>query len=107
MAELTQQRCLNHTEREAVARCPACVQFFCRECITEHEGIVICATCLRRQSAPTTERRTNWNRLGRLGLAAAGVLAAWLWFFSAGQILLSLPSDFHEGTLWKMKLPEQ
>jgi hypothetical protein len=44
MQDITQQRCLNHMLREAVARCPECSRFFCRECITEHEDKVLCAS---------------------------------------------------------------
>ncbi|KAF0178356.1 MAG: rhomboid family protein [Limisphaerales bacterium] len=107
MADLTQHRCLNHTAREAVARCPSCTQFFCRECITEHDGVIICAGCLRKQAAAPAARRAKWNLIGRAGLAALGFLACWLWFYAAGQILLALPSDFHEGTMWKVKVPDE
>lgn len=107
MADLTHHRCLNHEVREAVARCPACVQFFCRECITEHDGVLRCASCLRKQAAAPVARRTDWARLGRAGVAALGFLACWLWFYAAGQILLALPSDFHEGTMWKLKATDE
>src|SRR5580658_7631208 len=33
---LLDQRCFNHDLREAVAQCPSCKRFFCRECVTEH-----------------------------------------------------------------------
>ncbi|MBT8374528.1 MAG: rhomboid family protein, partial [Deltaproteobacteria bacterium] len=35
MKDLALQRCNNHGQREAVARCPKCRRYFCRECITE------------------------------------------------------------------------
>ncbi len=31
----------------------------------------------------------------------AGLATAWLVFYLAGHLLLSLPDSFHEGTLWK------
>ncbi len=102
MADLAHHRCLNHEVREAVARCPACAQFFCRECITEHDGVIRCASCLRQQTAAPAARRANWTLLGRASLAALGFLACWLWFYAAGQILLAPPSAFHEGTMWKL-----
>jgi hypothetical protein len=46
MTAVAHQRCLHHHEREAVARCPECGHYFCRECITEHDERVICASCL-------------------------------------------------------------
>ena len=48
---LTHQRCFHHSHREAVARCPECRQFYCRECVTEHDYRVICATCLKKIAA--------------------------------------------------------
>jgi hypothetical protein len=31
-----------------------------------------------------------------------GLIAAWFFFYVVGQMLLSAPSEFHEGTLWQM-----
>ena len=94
-------QCLNHPAREAVARCPECRRFFCRECITEHSGRVICAGCLTRlvrPEAPAT-RRLAW--LTAPLTAGAGLLVAWLVFYAAGRALVRIPSEFHEGTLWR------
>jgi hypothetical protein len=33
----------------------------------------------------------------------AGLILAWFFFYLIGQGLLSLPSSFHEGTLWHIK----
>ncbi|MFN7139481.1 MAG: rhomboid family protein, partial [Limisphaerales bacterium] len=60
MQNLTQQHCLNHFTREAAARCPECKQFFCRECITEHDDRVICAGCLRKLQQPTEEKKHHF-----------------------------------------------
>ena len=43
-----QQRCWNHEAREAACRCPACGRSYCRECVSEHEGRLLCAACLSR-----------------------------------------------------------
>jgi hypothetical protein len=103
---LTEQRCLNHALREAVALCPSCRRFFCRECITEHDDRVICAGCLKKQLATQSTRR----RFGA-GLAVArslfGLLLAWVFFYLIGQGLLSIPSSLHEGVFWKTKLWEE
>jgi hypothetical protein len=102
MISLVQQRCFNHATREAVARCPECKQFFCRECITEHDDRVVCASCLKKLThKPLTQRFA----LGRLLLAVQcvfGLLVAWYFFFLIGQSLLKLPNSFHEGTLWQV-----
>jgi len=100
--DLAHQRCFNHAAREAVARCPACGDFFCRECIAEHEDRVICAACLRKlgRSAQRRERRV-WRATLLLGRAVAGLMVAWFFFYLVGEALLRLPTSFHEGTLWQ------
>ncbi len=107
MAELLAHRCLNHDTREAAARCPACAQFFCRECITEHDGKVICAGCLRKESGLRAERRVSAAIFGRALAVTAGFLLGWICFYSAGQLLVSVPAEFHEGTLWKVPFFDQ
>jgi hypothetical protein len=99
--QLSQQHCLNHFNREAAARCPECRQFYCRECITEHDDRVICAACLKKLSQTKTTKRDKLTWIGRLGACCVGVTFAWLFFYWTGQILLSIPTSFHEGTVWK------
>ena len=96
---LSQKRCFNHAARSAVARCPRCERFFCRECVTEHEGRVICASCLRRLFEPGRTRRIGGGVLRGL-FALAGMAAAWAVFYYAGRLMLGLSSTFHEGTIW-------
>jgi len=97
---LTTQRCLHHGLREAVARCPQCRHFFCRECIAEHDDRILCASCLKKVSerperAP--RRRPSPWPLVQLGV---GLASAWLLFYAVGRLLLALPSEFHEASLW-------
>jgi len=101
MADIALCRCFHHPAREAAGRCPSCGRFFCRECITEHEGRLVCAMCLAKRigSPSTKERSLAW--LAVAGRAAAGVLIAWLFFYLVGKLLLLVPSSFHEGTFWK------
>ena len=103
MSELFTQRCLNHATREAVARCPACGRFFCRECVTEHDDRMICAPCLRALARTPERTRARLARLARLGQCALGLLALWLFFYGVGRALLSIPSNFHEGTVWQQR----
>jgi len=102
MQNLAQQRCFNHAVREAVARCPECGQYFCRECITEHDDRVVCALCLKKLTRPPFTRGTAFVRLLRLAQCACGILIAWFFFFLVGEGLLKLPASFHEGTLWQV-----
>jgi hypothetical protein len=97
------QRCFNHADREAVARCPGCRQFFCRECITEHDDQVICANCLRKLARVSLLKRRGWVNTFAVGRCLLGLLMAWFFFYLAGVSLLSLPTFFHEGTFWQVK----
>lgn len=100
-ADLTRQRCVNHYQREAVARCPECRRFYCRECVTEHEDRVICASCLSRQVQQAPRDRHPLRPVLRGIHLFVAFLVLWLFFYYAGRILLSLPDSFHEGTLWE------
>ncbi len=104
---LTRQRCTLHPEREAAARCPSCERFFCRECVTEHGGRLLCAACLRALFAVAPRPLRPWRswRKGLLAAARAAVLAsslfgAWFFFDLLGRKLVSLPDEFHLDALW-------
>jgi hypothetical protein len=99
MNQLTYQRCANHAGREAVARCPDCKRFFCRECVTEHEDRVLCSSCLSRRIQKKAQKR--YRGIVKLLPLAIGFLTAWLFFYWLGEGLLFLPSSFHEGTFWQ------
>ena len=91
---IAQERCSNHASREAVARCPECGRYFCRECIGEHEDRVDLRLCLKRLSAqacPTTPS----GRLIRLAQVFAGVLLLWSSFYLLGKAATHIPSSFH------------
>jgi hypothetical protein len=81
------QRCWNHEAREAVCRCPGCARSFCRECVTEHESRLLCATCLKGVSRPVPSRRNTARRLLPAAMILGGIVLAWLFFFGAGQAL--------------------
>lgn len=89
---LVDQRCSNHALREAAVQCPSCKRFFCRECVTEHNGRMICVTCvtLPSETAPRASFRTGWA-----AMAVAGFVVAWLVFYYLGLALARIPSEFH------------
>lgn len=79
-------RCWNHESREAVCRCPGCSRGFCRECVAEHEGRLLCAACLR--AAVEIHAAAPGSRLlTRTALAFGGLLLAWILLFSAGEAI--------------------
>ena len=107
MPTLVHQRCFNHAGREAVARCPECRQFFCRECITEHDDRVVCSACLKKLARLPLAQRFAFARIFRLAPVVLGVLLAWVFFFLIGAGLLKIPATFHEGTLWQVHWMDQ
>ena len=101
MISLSEHLCLNHAGREAVAKCPGCGQFFCRECITEHEDRVLCTGCLRKLTRADAPKKRWGAVLARSFQTVAGLVVAWVMFYAAARALLSIPADFHDGTVWK------
>lgn len=101
MRSLTHQRCFNHSVREAAARCPECGQFYCRECITEHDDRVICASCLKKLAKVPFTQRSGFVSVVRSVQLLFGFAVVLLFFYLLGQSLLSVPSSFHDGTVWK------
>ena len=88
------QRCSHHSFREAVAQCPSCKRFFCRECVTEHSGRMICVNCVNAL-AHGAQHTAHAARARWTVTALAGILIAWLVFYYLGQTLARIPSQFH------------
>lgn len=101
MTALVQQRCQHHAGREAVARCPECRRYFCRECIAEHDGRILCASCLARLAAPKAAKKKRLPGVLALLQCAGAIAIAWFFFFLIGKGLLAIPTSFHEGTMWE------
>jgi len=89
---IVDQRCSNHALREAAVQCPSCKRFFCRECVTEHQGRMICVGCVTGRVAdqPRARFKVRWTVM-----AVAGVVLAWLLFYYLGLTLTRIPSEFH------------
>jgi len=97
-ALLIDRRCLNHETREAVARCPQCRRFYCRECVVEHEDRLICTACLQKLDRPQTRPTRHFQLLGRAIGVCAGVMLAWLFFYFVAEGLMLIPSTIHDVT---------
>ncbi len=100
---MIQQRCANHEFREAASRCPVCLRYFCRECVTEHEDRVLCAECLKKVIASEKVQSGLGRSLLRALLPIAGLLMAWLFFYAIGRTLLLIPAAVHDGTIWESR----
>ena len=105
-AGLHRRRCVRHETREAAVRCPVCGEFFCRECVVEHRGKLLCAACLAKRTAAAGQRHRRWTGARHALRAVAGALALWLVFYGIGALLLKIPPELHDGTVWK-KLAEK
>ena len=102
-SSLAKSVCSIHVDRSAVARCPSCREFFCSECITEHSGKLICASCLAESSA----KRKTGKPVGfvlhpfTLIQLITGLMLCWVLFYFAARFLADMPDEFHDGTIWE------
>ena len=87
------RRCFNHAEREAVARCPECKKEFCRECITEHKGRMLCTNCLKKCLAEKSSKRSLLRVAVIFSLMLAGFLITYGFFYEIASILSEIPSS--------------
>lgn len=105
MASLGAQFCFNHPVREAVGRCPECGRTYCRECITDHDGRILCAACIQQLAGSREEKKgqlVRWLRVGVIPARVAfGLFVAWVFFYSIGRMLVAIPSEFHSGAVWE------
>lgn len=95
------RRCARHQDREAAARCPACGEFFCRECVVEHDGRLLCASCLDRLEAQARAPSVRHAALKRAAALAAGCLALWFAFCLLGTLLVKIPPRVADGSIWE------
>ncbi len=96
MSEISHLRCFNHSEREAVARCPECGRTFCRECIVEHEERVVCAQCLVKLGRVPGKSGARAAMVLRGAVSLLSFMFVWAVFYYLGKVLLAIPSSFHE-----------
>jgi hypothetical protein len=71
--------------------------------VVDHAGRLVCATCLAKTTAASAEAKPKRSFAGlqcAVTLAAA-VLVLWMIFYAVGLLLLSVPPQFHEGTIWR------
>jgi hypothetical protein len=96
MTQFGQQRCFVHPSREAVALCLECRRAFCRECVVDHDGRLICAACLARLRAPVARGNRALRQLFSAATAVLAILLCWILFYMAGRLLM-LEAPAHHG----------
>ncbi|MGH9541920.1 MAG: hypothetical protein ACRD2H_08560 [Terriglobales bacterium] len=78
-------RCHFHAEREAAALCARCQRAYCRECVTEDRGAMVCLPCLRRGQEPGGTAPRRWALVWHIAGAALGLLWLYCLFYLAAQ----------------------
>lgn len=96
---LSRQRCANHIQREAVARCPQCQRHFCRECITEHDDKLLCNHCLKSISTKRDKKRTRIKAILYFLSWIIGFLLALGFFYTVANFIASIPQQYHRNYL--------
>ena len=83
-----------------MARCPVCRNAYCRECVTEHEGRVLCAACLAKLVDAGSATRRRVLRAASAVLPVMGLALAWMFFYGIARALMLIPASVHDGTIW-------
>ncbi|MGI5923694.1 MAG: rhomboid family protein [Lentisphaeria bacterium] len=96
MARVIRQQCFNHSASEAAARCPGCGRFYCRECVVDFEGRLLCASCVAKLSA-APHFQWRLSALRRFALTVAGFALLWTLFGLLGVALSRIPAKVHSG----------
>lgn len=47
--------CRNHPDQPAIAQCPVCGSYYCRDCMVIKKGRLLCKACAEAEYAPTEE----------------------------------------------------
>lgn len=106
MSTLAKTTCRIHFDRPASARCPSCEQFYCPECITEHDGKLTCAACLNEartevEQPEKVRKGLNWFQPMPLIHLVVGLIVVWAVFYLIAHTLTEIPDKFHDGTIWE------
>ena len=65
---------------------------------------MVCGPCYKTKTQVKEKPKRDWFIITTALQALLGLVGLWLIAWVLGQILLNVPSSFHEGTVWE-KLP--
>jgi hypothetical protein len=71
--------------------------------VVDHAGRLVCARCLAKAlaaAAPAAKPRRSFAGVRRAATLAVSLLVLWFLFHAVGSMLLNVPPDLHEGTIW-------
>lgn len=63
----------------------------------------MCAECLKKLARNARGGGRAAKRLRLLGLPLFGLLVAWSVFYATGRLLLTIPVEVHDGSIWGSK----
>jgi hypothetical protein len=103
--------CHRHPDRPAAARCTSCKRSYCRECIVDHKGRILCGPCLEHLFASKGDTRSTpfWRTGARVAarlvvLAAAAVLV-FEWFHALGGGFKRVDGWIENALAWTREEP--
>ena len=88
MSGFSAPTCFVHPGRESVALCLECRHSFCRECVIDHDGRLICAACLARMQVSAAKSHHRLQAFAQTAGVLVGLILCWMLFYSAGRALL-------------------
>lgn len=62
---------------------------------------MLCAECFKAKTKTGEKKKRDWFLLSTATQLFMGVLVLWFTVYLMGRVLVSLPSAFHEGTVWE------
>ena len=62
---------------------------------------MICAECLAKTRARPASSRSVWGGLSSAMAWVMGFGLGFLFFYSVGRVLLTVPAAYHDGTIWR------
>jgi hypothetical protein len=96
MSTFATRRCFIHANREAASLCVTCRRSFCRECVVDHEGRLMCNACLAKATKRPATRESRLAILtGPINILCAVVLC-WFVFYMVGRGFLLLEPVRHQ-----------
>jgi hypothetical protein len=78
-----------------VSLCVECRRAYCRECVVDHDGRLICAACLVRLRAPSAGGSRALQRTFSAAGMAVTLLLCWIVFYMAGRLLMTAEPEHH------------
>ena len=64
-----------------------------------------CSVCFEEKAGVKEKQKRDWFVISVTAQAAVGFLGLWFTAYFLGKVLLEIPSNFHEGSIWEKFMP--